>query len=195
MNGFDNITARLEADALSALSALDPETEEKLRAIHEQYESRAEREREEGARLSAQIADERLARLRSAARMEEKKLLLRAKQEVVGEAFSAALDKLCSLPQEKYIAVLEKFITESILTEREEVILNASDRETVGARIVEEVNKAQGVHLTLSEDTEKMRAGFLLRDGDREVNGDFAVLLRLSRTKLEREAAARLFPE
>lgn len=195
MNGLDNITARLKADALSARSDLEAETEEKLRAIHEQYESRAEREREEGEKLSQQIADERLSRLRSAAQMEEKKLLLRTKQEVVGEAFSLALDKLCSLPQEKYIAVLEKFLTESMLTGQEEVILNAEDREAVGHRVVEEVNAAQGSQIKLSSETGDMRAGFILRDGDREMNGDFAVVLRLSRTKLEREAAARLFPD
>ena len=38
----------------------------------------------------------------------KRKLALAAKQEVLGEAFDLALDKLCSLPEEDYIALLTR---------------------------------------------------------------------------------------
>ena len=39
-----------------------------------------------------------------------------------------------------------------------------------------------------------MQAGFLLSDGECEINCDFAVLLSSRREELERETASRLFP-
>ena len=47
--------------------------------------------------------------------------------------------------------------------------------------------------LTLSEETRNIRGGFILVDGDVEVNCAFETLVRLQREKLERRAAEILF--
>lgn len=49
--------------------------------------------------------------------------------------------------------------------------------------------------LTLSEETRPMRGGFVLSDGDVEVNCTFETLIRLQREKVEKEAAAVLFQD
>ena len=47
--------------------------------------------------------------------------------------------------------------------------------------------------LTLSEKTRSMRGGFVMSDGDVEVNCAFETLVRMSREKLEKEVADILF--
>lgn len=49
--------------------------------------------------------------------------------------------------------------------------------------------------LTLSEETRNIRGGFILVDGDVEVNCAFETLVRLQREKLERRAAEILFED
>ena len=49
--------------------------------------------------------------------------------------------------------------------------------------------------LTLSQETRDIRGGFILVDGDVEVNCAFETMLALEREKLERQAAERLFGE
>ena len=49
--------------------------------------------------------------------------------------------------------------------------------------------------LTLSEETRNIRGGFILVDGDVEVNCAFETLVRLHREKLERRAAEILFED
>lgn len=49
--------------------------------------------------------------------------------------------------------------------------------------------------LTLSEETRNIRGGFILVDGDVEVNCAFETLVRLQREKLERQAAEILFED
>ena len=49
--------------------------------------------------------------------------------------------------------------------------------------------------LTLSEETRPMKGGFVLVDGDVEVNCAFETLVRLQREKLEKEVDQVLFPK
>lgn len=194
MNGLSKIEQRLREESKAALDALSAQTEETLREIRREYEDRAERERQEAEKKQTAAAEERLERLRSAARMETEKMLLAAKQEIMEEAFGMALKKLCTLPQEQYAAFLKKLLREAVSTGRETVIFNHKDKSELGARLVGEVNAELGAHLTLSEKDGAMQAGFLLSDGECEINCDFAVLLSSRREELERETASRLFP-
>ena len=173
-------------------------------------------------------ADERLERLKSAAQMERRKLELAAKQEVLAEAFDLALEKLCTMPEQEYVALLTKLALEASSTGREQLIFSPQDRSRVGKQVVVAANEAlvKGVApelpeaiteskvgaflgkvvnttaamvtgtglLTLSEETRPIKGGFIMVDGDIEVNCAFETLVRLQREKLEKEVAGVLFP-
>jgi V/A-type H+-transporting ATPase subunit E len=49
--------------------------------------------------------------------------------------------------------------------------------------------------LTLSEETRPIRGGFILSDGDVEVNCAFDVLVRMERERLEKDVADLLFAQ
>ena len=49
--------------------------------------------------------------------------------------------------------------------------------------------------LTLAQETRKIRGGFIMLDGDVEINCAFETLVRLQRETLEKQVAQVLFPE
>ena len=68
----------------------------------------------------------------------------------------------------------------------------------VGAFLGKVVNSTAAIvtgtgMLTLSEETRNIRGGFIMLDGDVEVNCAFETLVRLQRERLEKEVAQALF--
>ena len=229
MNGIEKITARIDADCEDQVRQLQEETEAKVRTLEEAARTQADRESADILARGRRAADERLERLKSAAQMERRKLELAAKQEVLGEAFDLALEKLCSLPDEEYIALLTRLVLEASSTGKEQLIFSAKDRARVGKQVVvaandclvkqvvpelpeaitdtkvgaflgKVVNSTAAIvtgtgMLTLSEETRPIRGGFVMVDGDVEINCAFETLIQLQREKLEREVARVLFGE
>lgn len=227
MEGIEKITAKIAQDAQAEISALMAETEEKIQAIRTNAEHQAQQEANEIVEKGRNAAGERLQRLSSAAQMERRKLELSAKQEVLGEAFDLALEKLCTLPEKDYIALLTKLALEASSSGKEQLIFSQKDRATVGKQVVmaanealvkerapalpEEVAKSKVgafvdklVHsttavvtgagmLTLAEETRDIKGGFIMVDGDVEINCAFETLVRLQREQMEKKVADALF--
>lgn len=229
MEGIEKITAKILQDCEDQVRQLQEETEAKVRTLEEAARTQADRESADILARGRRAADERLERLKSAAQMERRKLELAAKQEVLGEAFDLALEKLCSLPDEEYIALLTRLVLEASSTGKEQLIFSAKDRARVGKQVVvaandclvkqvvpelpeaitdtkvgaflgKVVNSTAAIvtgtgMLTLSEETRPIRGGFVMVDGDVEINCAFETLIQLQREKLEREVARVLFGE
>ena len=148
---------------------------------------------------------------------------------MLGEAFDLALDKLCSLPEGEYVALLTSLALQASTTGKEQLIFSPQDRTRVGKQVVVAANEAMvkdmvpelpgsltdtkvGAFLgkvvnstaamvtgtgmlTLSEETRPMRGGFIMVDGDVEINCAFETLVRLQREKLELAVAKTLFDD
>ena len=228
MEGIEKITAKIAADAQAEVDRLNSETQAQIDRLRAQAQAQADRESADLLAQGRRAAEERLERLKSAAGMERRKLELAAKQEVLGEAFDLALEKLCTMPEQEYVALLTKLALEASSTGREQLIFSPQDRSRVGKQVVVAANEAlvKGVApelpeaiteskvgaflgkvvnttaamvtgtglLTLSEETRPIKGGFIMVDGDIEVNCAFETLVRLQREKLEKEVAGVLFP-
>ena len=110
MNGMEKITARMKDDAARSIEELNEQTERELQRLREESAARAEKEREAAAERARLAAQERYERLCSAAEMEKRKMALAARQEVLGETYVRALEILCSMPREDYLALLIKLL-------------------------------------------------------------------------------------
>ena len=175
MNGIEKITQRMEDDAQREINEI-------LTAARAQAEEIARRSREQADRESAAIAArgesaaaEREKRLESMAEMESRKLVLAAKQEVLDEAFTMALEKLCTLPDEEYIELLAALAVKAARTGREKVIFSRKDRNRVGKAVVTRANDAlaRKVAPRLPGDLTDTKAGAIL---DKVVTGASAIL-------------------
>lgn len=227
MNGIEKITAKIAADTEAEIAQLTAQTDEKVQSIGKAAKAQADKETADTLARGRKAADERLERLKSAAQMETRKLALGAKQEVLGEAFDLALEKLCSLPDPEYIELLTRLAVEASSTGREQLVFSTKDRARIGKQVVVAANDTlvKGVApelpnsitdtkvgallgkvvnstaaivtgtgmLTLSEETRPIKGGFIMVDGDVEINCAFETLVRLQREKLEKDVANLLF--
>lgn len=229
MEGIEKITAKIVQDAQAEIARMNQETDEKVRSIAEAAQAQADKETADTLARGQRAAQERLERLKSAAKMEQRKLELAARQEMLAQAFELALEKLCSLPEEAYVQLLTRLVLEASTTGKEQLVFSPQDRARVGKQVVVAANEAMVKQvapelpdaitdtkvgaflgkvvnsttamvtgtgmLTLSEETRPMKGGFVLVDGDVEVNCAFETLVRLQREKLEKEVDQVLFPK
>jgi len=195
MDGIEKITARILEDAKCEADEIAAQAKQKANEVAERYAKQAQQEAQAILTRGEKAAAERLERLESAADMERRKMLLAAKQQVLAEAFEQALENLCSLPEQEYIDLLAGLAIKAAHSGKEQLIFSAADRARVGKQVVMAANERLGGRgaLTLSEQTRNFRGGFVMSDGDVEVNCAFETLVRMQRETLEKEVADVLF--
>ena len=142
MDGMEKIMTRIQEDADREIAQRNTQTDQQIQELQTQAQAQADRERGEILVRGRRAAEERLERLKSAAQMERRKLELAAKQEVLGEAFEKALEKLCTLPDEEYIQLLTALVLQAASTGREQLIFSPKDRNRIGKAVVVAANEA-----------------------------------------------------
>lgn len=194
MNGIEKLTQQINADAQAEIDEILATAKAEADAVAADYAQRAEKAAADVIAKGTAAAQQREERLVSMAGMEGRKELLAAKQEMVGKAFDLALEKLCTLSDDEYVAMLVKLALTAVNSGREQMIFSQKDRNRIGKAVVTAVNDAlPNGNLTLSEQTRPMRGGFILSDGDVEVNCAFETLVRLLRGEISGEVAKALF--
>ena len=193
MNGIEKITQRIASDAQAEVDRILGDARDEAGRIAANYRAQADAEAAELAAKNEKAAAEREERLVSAAQMEARKVQLAAKQEMVEKAYIQALDKLCALPEEQYVALLADLLVKASSNGKEEAVFSKEDRERVGEAAVAKANELSGKQLRLSEETQPIRGGFILKDKNVEVNCTFETLVRLQKAETAGAVAQKLF--
>ena len=193
MNGIEKITQRITSDAQAEVDRILGDAREEAARISANYRAQADAEAQELDAKNERAAAEQEERLISAAQMKASRFLLAAKQEMVEKAYIQALDKLCAMPKEQYVDVLAKLLVEASSNGKEEAVFSKEDREQVGKAAVEKANQLSGKQLRLSEETQPIRGGFILKDKNVEVNCTFETLVRLQKAETAGAVVKTLF--
>ena len=175
MNGIEKITGQIDADVQKEIDAALDQAKAQAREIEDRYASQAQSQAEAIRRKGEQDAALRQERLVDVAKLEARKSLLAAKQDLVGQAFDLALKKLLELPDQEYINLLAKLAVAASRTGREQVIFSQKDRSRFGKAVVTRANEllARQVAPKLPDDLTETKAGAVL---DKVVTGASAVL-------------------
>lgn len=193
MNGIERILQRIQSEAQMEIDEILKKAREEADAIQNRYQMQAENESAELNLKKQKAAEEQEERLISVAQMESRKIILATKQEMVEKAYALALEKLCSMPEEQRISVLADLLVRASSSGREEVIFSPEDQPRVGKAAVKAANDASGKQLTLSSQTRPIKGGFILKDGNIEMNCTFDTLVRLQKTGTAGMVAKKLF--
>ena len=176
MHGIEKITDRIAQDAQAELEAQLSQAQERADQILAEYETQAREAVERILAHGQREVDAHRAQLHSMARLEARKRVLAAKQDVIEAAFEKALARLCALPREK-------------------MILPPASRRAYGQDVVDQANQLIGEgHLTLGPAEEGIAGGLLLRRGRVDINCTFSMLLQRRRESLSAQVAEILFP-
>ena len=193
MNGIEKITQRIASDAQAEIDRILGDARDEAARITANYRAQADAEAQELADKNERAAAEQEERLISAAQMKASRLQLAAKQEMVEKAYIQALDKLCAMPEEQYVAVLAGLLVKASSNGKEEAVFSKEDREQVGKAAVEKANQISGKQLRLSEESLPIRGGFILKDKNVEVNCTFETLVRLQKAETAGAVVKTLF--
>jgi V/A-type H+/Na+-transporting ATPase subunit E len=188
-----NITEKIlnEANEISETSLRNAESRS-LEILNEAKEKSSEilAEAEVKAKEEAEAIKSRII---SAGELQERKIILNAKQEAIKKSFNLALEKLSTMPEDKYINYLIEEIV-NINNCKGEIVLNETDKNKIGEKLVEIVNeRLNGNKVVLSENSINTKGGFILKNGDIEVNNTFETILSSIKEGLTFEVANTLF--
>ena len=194
MKGTEKIIAHIKADAEAQVNAILAQAEQQCAGIRSEYDKQAAALYAERLRAGVKETQDRVDGVQRIARMEGRKELLAAKQELVSRCFDDAREKIVGLPEEQYVAFLAKLAARAAVTGEEEIILNARDRKRLGDKLVQSANALlpEG-RMTLSEETRDFAGGLILRRGSIEVNCSVELLVELSQNDLSAKVAEILF--
>ena len=191
MNGLEKIVARMEADTQAACDALAASAAENAAAVLRDCQAQADAAAQDSAQRAAAQAAAHLEHLNGSSQLACRQRVLAAKQQLIDEAFARTAQALTVLPQAEYVDLLAALAAENGSGD-EELLLSKTDRETVGAAVVEAANaKKPGAAFRLSEETRDTGGGLVLRRDRVELNCSFAEKLRQLRQE-ESSAVAKL---
>ncbi len=196
--GADRIIRRVLNDAQARAESIKAEADEQAKTFESEARQKANRKKEHILEQARKGAAEQKGRIIGVAQLETRKDLLSAKQEMIGEAFKKALDKLINLDDKTYLSVISNLLLSMVETGSETVIFSARDKEKITDKFWNEINETlekQGKkgQLKLSEETREIQGGFILQAGGVEINCSFESLLEMKRDELEPEVAEMLF--
>lgn len=197
MTGIEKITNRIIREAKERADKTISEAEAEAASILAQAEKQAKAKETDLLETAKKQAEQLEKRTISVGELEGRKLRLKAKQDVIDACFASALDRLCSMEAEAYTDMLASMVCQ-VLESDGEIKLNASDREKIGERLVERVNRQQeknskAPRVALSEEIVKGRGGFVLKCGKVEMNCRLEALVESLKEELVPDVAAALF--
>ena len=194
MKGTEKIIAHIKADAEAQVNAILAQAEQQCAGIRGDYDKQAAALYAERLRLGVKETQDKVDSAQRIARMEGRKEMLSAKQELVSRCFAEAQKRIVSLPEEQYVAFLAKLAAQASVTGEEEIVLNARDRKAVGEKLVRAANALlPDGRLTLADQTGDFAGGLILRRGSIEVNCTVELLVELSQNDLSAKVAEILF--
>ena len=166
-------------------------TDARVSEIKAEYAEKCKAVKTEGDARAKKAADEKLTRICGANDLEARKSILAKKQELISEAFEAAVSKLSKLPDGERAEALAGIALRAAKGGKGEIILSPAEKAAIGAKILEKT--AENKNITLSDETRDIGSGLVLRDGASEVDCTFRTLVMQLRDSMSREVADVLF--
>lgn len=201
MSSLEKLKQALEEEAAAEIETIRVDTEQKVATIKARAEAEAEEVEADILASARKETDEVARRAEAEANLTRRRIMLRAKGELVNEVMRKASDMLVRLPEDRYRAFLVRLLMEAAPTAGScEVVFNERDRTSIGKSVLAEVGeslrkKGYRVSLTIASQPGTMSGGFRLVGSDSEVDSTFERLLHMASESYEPEIARILFEE
>ncbi len=190
-----DIKKKIEADAgAEARKILDrakeqaaqiaAETDREIASIKNSYEERFKGEQPEIMRRREIVAN-----------LDVKKLNLGARQQLIEEVYEGALEKLSSVPSDKYVAFIESMLDKAVKDGEEAVITVGKGEKHITPDWIKGYNERHHANVVLSDVKASISGGFILSHDKVSDNASFEMLVRWLRDDLEADVVKRLFSE
>ena len=135
--------------------------------------------------------DDILARGKTVAELDAKKLQLGAKAQILGTVFSSALDKLLALDKKALKGLLVGMLANA--EDGDVVIISANEKDVLTEKDVKDFAAKKGIKLSLAKEFGDFKGGLMLRGNGIDKNFTFEVEIAMIRDEIEMNIAKELF--
>lgn len=191
---IENITSAILDEAAAESKQILNAAEVKRRAAIKNIEERTKIETALAIKEAEEEKEKIIARRKSVADIDSKKIVLGCKQELINKCFEEVTDYIISMNEDEYVGFLVELGKASGFTEGT-LMFNQKERETVGAKVTAALNEAvSGGKFILSDETRNLRGGYMLQRGMIFINNSVEAVVEDKRLGLTAEVATILFP-
>ncbi len=193
MSGIDVIISQIEQDTQAVCEKIIAEAQAKADKILAEARDQAQSVAAAGKeKTAARVADIK-KRGDSAADLEEKRVMLRAKQDIISTMLKKGLDDAKNLPDNEYFALIIQMVEKYSQPEDGIICFGRKDKERMPYDLPERVNSAAKGRLTLAVEDADIDAGFILKYGGIEQNCSFDAIFASEAETLSDRAGKLLF--
>lgn len=198
MIGMEKIKSKILEDAQNKSTQILEQAKQQAEEIKNDALKESESKRAEILEKGEAEGKETYRRMLSMAGLEGRKEILKAKQDVVEEAFTSAMEKLRSLPDEDYQKLIEDMAVAAAKNECGEILLSEKDRKRLNDDFLKNINvriasKGENTEFVMSGDNIKTSGGFILRYGEMEINSTFEIMFEMLKPEIENDVVDILF--
>lgn len=197
MTGLEKILKAIEAEAQAGADAVVAQAKRDAQEILAKANSEAEAKCKVIIEKSDTETKAALKRAESAAALQEKKILLDAKQQIISNIIASARKKLAELDNSEYSNIILSMVKKYAHNKSGKILFSAADK----ARLTKDFENALkqcleakgGAALTIASEEPPFEGGFLLVYGDIEENCSFDALFAEERDNLQDKVNSLLF--
>ena len=193
MTGLDKIVNQINADADATCDRILKQSAERCADISEAAIQNAADIKSSGENKAKDSYNRIIARGHSSAEIEERKILLTARQKAVSDAVANTLSHLLSLSDSEYFELIYKLISTYSLNGDGVIRFNSRDFSRLPENFLSEANSFAKGNIQLSEEILNIDGGFVLSYGGVDVNCSISSLFSDNSEKISDAVAKILF--
>ncbi len=193
MSGIDKIIQEIEANTAQFCDSVLAQARQKADAIIAEAQQEADRIVADGKdRTAAHVADIK-KRGDSAAELEEKRVMLYTKQQIINTMLNEGLSVAKNLPKDEYFGLIKSMVAKYSLEDDGVIFFGENDNHRLPVDFLGELNQAAKGGIVLSSKPAPIDAGFILKYGGIEQNCSFDAIFAGEAEDLSDKAGRLLF--
>ncbi len=195
---IESLVGRIIEDARKASLEIQRRALDEVKACEELAEGDERGIIDAAKERAIRSAGEQKQRLISMAELEDRKEVLKTKQQLIQEVFNQAVERILCLDTEAYGAFLKKLILQADPEGDEEILFNQRDRDRFGDGWTKRLNqslvenKKKG-KMRVANEIRPIQGGAILKRGRKEINCSLESIIGSKRDQLETRVAEILF--
>lgn len=197
MTGLEKILKHIEDDARTSSNTILADANAKAEEIVANSKAEAEKQCQNIREKSKLEVKSCFSRAESAASLQEKKLILHAKQEIITDVIHRAKDSLLQLSDREYFDVILKMVKKYALGQTGQILFSTTDKKRVPEQFETQLNAELATmpcaKLSIASETRRIDGGFVLVYGDVEVNCSLDALFFADMESLQDKVSKVLF--
>lgn len=197
MTGLEKILKAIEDEAQAGAAAIIAEADKQAEEILAAAKLEAEKKCAQIVEKSAADVKSTINRAESAAALQEKKIILDAKQQIISNIITKARNSLAAMPDSEFIEIILQMVKKYAHNKPGKILFSASDKnrlpKDINDRLKAVLSENAGASLDVAEDTATIDGGFLLQYGDIEENCSFDALFSAAKEVLQDKVNSLLF--